>query len=90
MPLEEGQLERQREYIHNNPRYRLLRSQNPSRLHAQRGGVNTALSPSALKGYLQRECSNSQFDQETWAQLQQRLLINPTTNHIDCDTYGNR
>ena len=90
MPLEEGQLERQREYIHNNPRYRLLRAQNPSRLHTQRGGVNTALSPTALKGYLQRECSNSQFDQETWAQLQQRLLINPTTNHIDCDTYGNR
>lgn len=90
MPLEEGQLERQREYIHNNPRYRLLRAQNPSRLHTQRRGVNTALSPSALKGYLQRECSNSQFDQETWAQLQQRLLINPTTNHIDCDTYGNR
>ena len=56
MPLKEGQLERQREYIRNNPRYRLMRQQHPKWLVAQRASVATSLTLPALKGYLQREC----------------------------------
>jgi hypothetical protein len=39
MPLKEGQLERQREYIRNNPRYRLMRQNNPKWLMPQRASV---------------------------------------------------
>ena len=87
MPLREGQLERQREYIHNNPRYRLLRQTNPRTLTPQRASVTTALTPSALCGYLRRECSPYQFTAEIWEHLWQRLLI--ADHFIICDSYGN-
>ena len=87
IPLEEGQLETQRAYIRNNPRNRLLRSQNSSSLHVQRGGIDTALSLSALRGYLQRECGSA-FSDEAWMMVSQRLLTNGT--HIDCDSFGDR
>jgi hypothetical protein len=104
MPLREGQLETQRAYIRNNPRYRLLRSQNRSSLQVQRGGVDTALRLFALKGYLKRECGASQFDEEVWASLAPRLLLHDALSNsdsygnrqfqhnafIDCDSYGNR
>lgn len=104
MPLREGQLETQRAYIRNNPRYRLLRSLNRSSLQVQRGGIDTALRLLALKGYLKRECGASQFDEEVWASLAPRLLLHDALSNsdsygnrqfqhnafIDCDSYGNR
>ena len=87
MPLKEGQLEHQREYIRNNPRYRLMRMQNPKWLQPQRASVATALMPSALRGYLQRECGAKLFNDEIWDALKQRLLIGNST--IVCDSYGN-
>lgn len=87
MPLKEGQLERQREYIRNNPRYRLMRQQHPKWLVAQRASVATSLTLPALKGYLQRECGATQFNTDKWEMLRQRLLTE--NNAIVCDSYGN-
>ena len=87
MPLKEGQLERQREYIRNNPRYRLLRMNNHKLMHTQRNSVPTALTLNALKGYLQRECGATLFNEAIWEKLQQRLLTEG--NNITCDSYGN-
>ncbi|MBO4905444.1 MAG: hypothetical protein J5486_00210 [Bacteroidaceae bacterium] len=87
MPLKEGQLERQREYIRNNPRYRLLRMNNPRWLTPQRASIRTALTLPALKGYLHRECGPYQFNEAIWEQIQQRLLTDGGT--IICDSYGN-
>ena len=75
MPLKEGQLDKQREYIHNNPRSRLMRSQQRSVLQAQRGGIDTALPLAGLKRYLQRECKPHQITEEIWARLLGRLLV---------------
>ena len=90
-PLREGQLEQQRRYIYNNPRSRLLRSSDRQRLQTQRGGIDTAVTLPALRGYLQRECHPSQITDETWCLLSSRLL---TTTHekpfIICDSYGDR
>lgn len=52
MPLQPGQLEQQRQYIHDNPRYRLLRMQNRSALSAQRHAIDTLVTPAALRGFL--------------------------------------
>lgn len=79
MPLEEGQLQLQREYIRQNPRSRLLRTSNRAWLQPQRGGINTALSVKALLGYLQRECSPWQITTEIAEDLCQRLLTE--SNH---------
>ena len=87
MPLKEGQLECQREYIRNNPRYRLMRQQYPQWLLAQRASVATALTLPALKGYLQRECGAAQFNADKWETLKQRLLT--ANNAVVCDSYGN-
>ena len=87
MPLKKGQLERQREYIRNNPRYRLMRQQHPKWLVAQRASVATSLTLPALKGYLQRECGAAQFNTDKWEMLQQRLLTE--NNAVVCDSYGN-
>ena len=87
IPLREGQLECQREYIHNNPRYRLMRQNNPECLRPQRSSIVTALTLPALKGYLQRECGFNLFNDEIWGRLTQRLLNNGRV--ITCDSYGN-
>ena len=89
MPLREGQLEQQRLYIHNNPRSRLMRSSNHALLSPRRGGISTALSPKALRNYLQHVCAPSQFSDEVWEKLQSRLLIGPD-GYITADTYGDR
>lgn len=86
MPLKEGQLERQKEYIRNNPRYRLMRKKNPQKLHPQRAAVKTPLTLPALKGYLQRECGPYLFNPEVWEKVKLRLLID--NNIITCDCYG--
>ena len=88
MPIDEAQLEQQRAYIKGNPRSRLMRTSNRAWLQPQRGGINTALKLSALKGYLQRECAPSQLTPETLAALQHHLLL--ADGLIACDSYGNR
>ena len=88
MPIDERQLEQQRQYIRNNPRSRLMRTQNRAWLHTQRLAVPTALSPSALKGYLQRECSPAQINDDAWLRLQDRLLT--LNGSVACDSYGNQ
>ena len=88
MPIDEAQLEQQRAYIKGNPRSRLMRTSNRTWLQPQRGGINTALKLSALKGYLQRECAPSQLTPETLAALQHHLLL--AEGQIACDSYGNR
>lgn len=77
MPLEEGQLQLQREYIRQNPRSRLLRTSNRAWLQPRRGGIDTALSVKALLSYLQRECSPWQITTEIADGLCQRLLTEP-------------
>jgi hypothetical protein len=86
MPLQEGQLERQRDYIRNNPRYRLMRQNNPKCLLPQRASVMTVLTLPALKGYLQRECGR-QYDADKWEAISQRLLTED--NAVVGDSYGN-
>ena len=87
MPLKEGQLERQREYIRNNPRYRLMRQNDPKNLLPHRATITTALKLSALKGYLERECGARLFNNEIWEGIRQRLLTNG--EFVTCDSYGN-
>lgn len=86
IPLSEEELEQKQEYIRANPRSRLLRSSNREWLQPQRGGIDTALTLSALQGYLQRECAPSQLT--GLATLGSRLLL--AGGHIVCDSYGNR
>lgn len=88
MPLQPGQLDTQRRYIYNNPRSRLMRTTNHTCLHPQRNNINTAVKLPALKGYLQRECGSSQFDEERWKKLQTKLHI--ANDFVICDSYGNR
>lgn len=87
MPLQPGQLDTQRRYIYNNPRSRLMRTTNHTCLHPQRNNINTAVKLPALKGYLQRECGSSQFDEERWKKLQTKLHI--ANDFVICDSYGN-
>ena len=87
MPLDAEQLETQRRYIHNNPRSRLTRLSNRSWLLTQRTTIDTHLSLRALKGYLQRECTPSQFDEATWLRIEKLLIVKD--GHIFCDSYGN-
>ena len=76
MPVDAAQLETQRAYIRNNPRNRWLRMHNPDWLKPHRGSIDTALTPSALRGYLQRECPLSADD---FALIERRLLLTPAS-----------
>lgn len=87
MPMDARQLATQRQYISDNPRTRLLQSSQPW-LHIQRGGIETALTPAALSGYLSRECDTAIMPEE-WQALCARLLMVPDGT-ITCDTYGDR
>ena len=86
MPMDARQLATQRQYISDNPRTRLLQSSQPW-LHIQRGGIETALTPAALSGYLSRECDTAIMPEE-WQALSARLL--QADGKVACDTYGNR
>lgn len=88
MPVDEKQLDTQRQYIRNNPRSRLMRTQNRAWLQPQRRAIPTALSLSALKGYLLRECRPSQTVVQAWNGIQPRLLAEDGL--VVCDSYGNR
>ena len=89
MPLRQGQLAQQRAYIHSNPRSRLLRDSHPSWLYTQRGGINTALTPAALRRFLMSECGQALSRPGAWEELADRLLMAPGGT-ITCDTYGSR
>ena len=88
MPVDQEQLDTQRAYILNNPRSRWLRSHDRERLQTRRGGIDTAVTPAALRGYLQRECLPSQADAAALSQIEHRLLL--AGGHITCDSYGDR
>jgi hypothetical protein len=74
MPVDAAQLETQRAYIAGNPRSRLLRMSKRAQLTVQHGTITTALTPSALHGYLQRECPPSLATGEALAAIEGRLL----------------
>ena len=88
MPLDEAQLATQRQYIHDNPRSRLLRSSDRAKLHTQRHAITTALTVTALRGYLRRECGPTQASPEALAQTERHLLL--ADGLIACDTYGSQ
>lgn len=88
MPVDAAQLEQQRAYIKGNPRSRLMRTSNRAWLQPQRGGIDTALTVSALCGYLQRECPPSLCSTEALDVIKNRLLVED--GKVACDTYGDR
>lgn len=88
IPVDDAQLATQRAYIAANPRSRLLRTSNRSMLMPQRGGIDTAITLTALRGFLQRECPAHLVKQEALCQLELRLLM--ANGKIYCDSYGNR
>ncbi len=88
MPVDARQLQTQLAYIRQNPRSRLLRSRNRGWLQTKRGGIDTALSVKALRGYLLRECESWQMTQEAWGRVERRLLIE--NGKVGCDSYGDR
>lgn len=88
MPIEPGQLETQRAYIRNNPKSRWQRSHNRARLQTQRGGIDTAVTPAALRRFLQRECPPALATPEALDTIEHRLLL--AGGHIACDSYGDR
>ena len=74
-PIEPGQLETQRAYIRNNPRSRWQRSHDRARLQTRRGGIDTAVTPAALRRFLQQECPPKQATPEVLAAIEARLLL---------------
>ncbi len=88
MPIDAAQLATQRAYIAGNPRSRLLRMSHRALLSVQRGSIATALTPSALRGFLQRECPPHLATPEALAAIEGRLLL--AGGFIVCDTYGDR
>ena len=88
MPVDAAQLATQRAYIAGNPRSRLLRSTQRAVLTVQHGGIDTALTPSALHGYLKRECGAALTD-EVWQAIDGQLLKAPDGT-VACDSFGDR
>ena len=87
-PITPEQLDTQRAYIKANPRSRLLRSRQHATLTACRNGFTTALTPSALRGFLLRECLQKHATAEALDAIKCRLLL--ADGKIALDTYGNR
>ena len=87
-PITPEQLATQRAYINANPRSRLLRTSQRDTLMPCRNGYTTALTPSALRGFLRRECLSKHATPEALAAIECRLLL--AEGKISLDTYGNR
>ena len=87
-PITPEQLATQCAYIKGNPRSRLLRSSQHATLTAIRTGFITALTPSALCGFLQCQCLSKHATPETIAAIKCRLLL--ADGMVALDTYGNR
>lgn len=88
MPITPEQLATQRAYINANPRSRLLRTSLRDTLTACRNSHTTALTPSALRGFLQRECLKKHATPDALSAIGCRLLL--ADGKIALDTYGNR
>ena len=80
MPLDAAQLETQRTYIKGNPRSRLLRMNKRDSLTVKRGTITTALTPAALRGFLQRVCLPHQAPPDVLAAIEARLLTAPAVS----------
>ena len=87
-PITPEQLATQRTYIKANPRSRLLRLSQRDTLTTCRNGYTTALTPSALRGFLQRECLQKHATAEALDAIECRLLL--ANGKVSLDTYGNR
>jgi hypothetical protein len=75
MPITAEQLNTQRAYINGNPRSRLLRTSQRATLMVCRDAYVSALTPSALRGYLQHVCLPQHATQEALAEIECRLLL---------------
>lgn len=87
-PITPEQLATQRAYINANPRSRLLRSSQRASLTVYRRAYTTALTPSALRGFLQRECLAKHATPDALSAIDDRLLL--ADGMVALDTYGNR
>ena len=87
-PISDEQLATQRAYIAANPRSRLQRSMQRASLTACRMAHTTALTPSALRGFLKRECLAKHATPEALAAIECRLLL--ADGMVALDTYGHR
>ena len=74
-PITAEQLATQRAYIKGNPRSRLLRTSQRDTLTACRRAYTTALTPSALRGFLQRECLAKHATPAALTEIECRLLL---------------
>jgi len=88
IPITPEQLATQRAYIKAKPRCRMLRSSQRDTLTVCRNGYTTALTPSALRGFLQRECLQKHATPDALTTIECRLLL--AGGKIALDTYGNR
>ena len=75
MPITAEQLSTQRAYINGNPRSRLLRTSQRATLMPCRGAYVSALTPAALRGYLQRVCLSQHVTPAALAEIECRLLL---------------
>lgn len=74
MLLDDDNLLGHRAYIFNNPHSRWQRTSAPSRLRANRAPIFTAVTISALEGYLRRECPPSDVTAPKLAAVRDLLL----------------
>ena len=100
MPITAEQLSTQRAYINGNPRSRLLRTSQRATLMPCRGAYVSALTPAALRGYLQRVCLSQHATPAALAEIECRLLLASSvpsgspagisSPFIALDSYGDR
>jgi len=83
-------IDERRQYILNNPKSRIQRTENRQLLKANRQGIDTAVTIPALLGYLRRECSPRDVTPEKLAAVESLLLCSATSRRIECWTYGDR
>lgn len=81
MPVDAEQLATQRAYIRGNPRSRLLRMSNRAWLQPRRRTVDTAVTLSALYGYLQRECGRALVP-GAFEAIAERLIVGESGGEI--------
>ena len=81
MPVDAEQLATQRAYIRGNPRSRLLRMSNRAWLQPRRRTVDTAVTLSALYGYLQRECGRALVP-GAFEAIAERLIVGESGDEI--------
>lgn len=88
--LDEENLQGHRLYILNNPQSRWQRSHNRTMLSANRAGIDTAVTITALEAYLRRECPPRDVTEEKLAIVRSLLLCSATSRRVECQSYGDR